>query len=102
MKTIMEGLDNDAVRVVLGVLIALISGAIRVCGNPEHQTWKMIVSSVLTAGLAGFITAAMFYSAIPDRYIFGVVCALGGYSGQLVLVITSKQFEKLLLGRFDK
>jgi len=64
LKAILDGVDSEVVRIVLGVLIALISGAIRVCGNQEHQTGRMVISSVMTAGLAGFITAAVFYNTI--------------------------------------
>lgn len=93
---ILDQLDGETFRLIIGGILALGGGAVRVCGNPEHQQWKTIISSLMTAVFAGYLTAVLLHDRISDINYFGAICALGGYSGQLVLVILSKQFENLL------
>lgn len=96
MRQFLDSLDSITIKILFGIMMAIGGGAVRVCGNPQHQQARTIISSMMIVILAGYITATLFHERITDTHNFGVICALGGYSGQLVLVIASKNFEKLI------
>ena len=69
-----DRLDTEISRLIIGGILALGGGAVRVCGNPEHQQWKTIISSLMTAAFAGYLTAVIFHERISDLNYFVEQC----------------------------
>lgn len=100
MRQFISELDTEVTRLILMGVLAFLGGVVRICSNPEHKAAKVVISSLMTAVFAGSLLGALLHDYVADAMYLGAICALGGYSGQLVLVIISKWFEKLLRGRF--
>ncbi len=82
--------SEEIYQIVLMALIGLISGAVRVCGNPKIHGWRVMISSLMASAFAGGLTAAILHERITDIVFLGAMCSVGGYLGQLTLVLISK------------
>jgi len=87
-------IDEEVKKVFYMALIGLLGGAVRVCSSHKMSSIRLILSSLMVSFFASGITAAFLHHYVADQIILGGLCGLGGYFGQITLVVIAKQVAK--------
>lgn len=76
--------------------LGLAGGAVRVCNSNEIKSWRTIIGSLMVAMFAGGLSGMILHDTISDPIYLGAVCSMGGYMGQITLVVIEKRVKKVL------
>ena len=89
-------MDDETNKVLQMAAVGAIGGAIRLCGDGSIKTWRMMAASLMTSTFAAGITAAFLHEVIKDPVYLGAICGMGGYMGQVMLVMLEKKTRGII------
>jgi hypothetical protein len=87
-------IDDEVKKVFYMAIVGLLGGAVRVCSSHRMDNARLIISSLMVSFFASGLTAAFMHHYVTDQIMLGGLCGLGGYFGQITLVIIAKQVSK--------
>lgn len=87
-------IDEEVKKVAVMAGIGLLGGAVRVCSSHKADGLRLIVSSLMVSFFASGLTAAFLHDYVTDSIILGGLCGLGGYFGQITLVVIARLVSK--------
>jgi spore maturation protein SpmB len=88
--------DDDTRKVLYMSAFGAIGGVIRLCSDGGITSFKRAVASIMIASFAGGLTAAILYKSIADPIYLGALCSIGGWMGQIIIVVAEKRFRKII------
>ena len=89
-------MENETKQVIQMALLGSIGGIIRLCSDGSIKTGRMMIASLLMSTFAAGITAAFLHNTITDPIYLGGICGMGGYMGQVLLVILEKKTRNII------
>lgn len=89
-------MEQETKQVLQMASLGAIGGVIRLCSDGSIKTWKMMIASLLTSTFAAGITAAFLHEMVTDPVYLGAICGMGGYMGQVTLVILEKKTRNII------
>lgn len=89
-------MDENTTKIVQMSALGALGGVIRVCGDGTITTWRMMIASVLVSLFAGGITGAFLHEQITDPIYLGAICSVGGYMGQVTVLLFEKYFRRII------
>lgn len=89
-------MNEEATKIIQMSALGAIGGVVRLCGDGTITTWRMMAASVLVSLFAGGVTAAFLHDVIKDPVYLGGVCSVGGYMGQVMIVLLEKRVRRVI------
>ena len=87
--------NNPWIAIVLWTFLGLVGGLVRSCEELKPYPLRRMLSSLFSSMFAGMVTGMIFQEYVSPMMLYGMV-AMGGYMGQLALIVFIKLTKKRL------
>jgi hypothetical protein len=93
-----KSVANEFLIILIWAALGLIGGVVRYLEDrcTTRISWKRMLASLCTSAFAGGLVGAFMHNYILDPRVLGAACAIGGYSGQLTLLLAMGLLKKKL------
>ena len=89
-------MNDDTWKIIEMSILGAIGGIVRICSDGTITTWRMVIASLLVSTFSAAMTAMFLHELVSDPIYLGGLCGMGGYMGQLMLVLLEKKTRNVV------